>query len=382
MNGTWWPAAGVAAFDWGWRPFPGVWLVVIAVAGGLLWWARVGDHAREPSRRRHAFALLGWLTLWLALDWPVGALAAGHLVSARTTQYLVLTFATVPLLLLGLHPSGASAPSRGIRVMNALGHPAVGVVVFAVVLGATHFPRVVDALSPHPAGVFATNVAWLLAATLFWWRIVGPEPDARRMPYLGVMVYLVVPFLLTKVPGLVFAFHGDPLYASFAAAPPTFGVAHGVDQQIAGFVLWFVGSALVIGALGVLFFRWQAEDRRSAIPDSLALPADARALALLFEVPKAWSTLEAVVAGVADALPPGAHGAELSFAYRDHAGSHAAPQVVLELRIALDAEHERAFARQMERVISECLARLSPAERADVATRFAFRLANYGTRVG
>ena len=52
VNGTWWPAAGVAAFDWGWRPFPGVWLFVTAVAGGLLWWARVGDHAREPTWAR------------------------------------------------------------------------------------------------------------------------------------------------------------------------------------------------------------------------------------------------------------------------------------------------------------------------------------------
>lgn len=381
MNWTWWPAAGVAAFDWDWRAFPGVWLFVIAVALGQLWWARSGEYATGRSDRRRLYAAAGWVTLWLALDWPVGALAAAHLVSARTAQYLVLTFATVPLLLLGLSASNARAPSGAMRAMNMLSHPAVAVVVFAVVLGATHLPAVVDAASPRPVGVFATNMAWIVAATLFWWRVVGPEPDARRMPYLGVMVYLVVPFLLTKVPGLVYAFHGDPLYASFAAAPPAFGLAHGVDQQIAGFVLWFVGSALVIGALGVLFFRWQAEDRRFTAPDSLALPADPRALTLLFEVPGAWATLEAVVAGAAEALPSGTHGAELTFAYRE-SGPHGATQVVLELRIALDAERERALARQMERVVSECLGRLSPAARADVASRFAFRLASYGTRVG
>jgi len=377
----WWPAAGEAAFEGRWVAFPGVWLLVAGVGvGGFLWQRGRGD-AATGMRHRRLLALAGWLTLWVALDWPVGALAAGHLLTVRATQYLVLTFVSVPSFLLGLRATRATAPSPASRTAGALSHPAVALPLFAITLALTHFPRVVDAVTPHAPGVLAVDLAWLAAATVFWWRIVGPEPDARRLPYLGAMVYLVVPFLLTKAPGLVFAFRDDPLYASFAMSPPTFGLGHGVDQQIAGFLLWFVGSVMVVTALGVLFFRWQAEDRRMGTSDSLALPVDPRALALLFAAPGAWSTLEAVVAGLAEALPGGTHGAELAFAYRERPGEDTVTQVILELRIALDAERERALERRIDRLVSESLGRLPPAERVAVTSRFAFRVVTYGTRV-
>jgi hypothetical protein len=202
------------------------------------------------------------------------------------------------------------------------------------------------------------------------------------MPYLGVLAYLVAPFLLTKVPGLVFVFREDPLYASFSAASATLGLSAQVDQHIAGFLLWIVGSLLIVAALAVLFFRWQAEDRRMSLSDNLAVPVDPRALELLFAVPGAWTTLEAVVAEISARLPAGPHGAELAFAYRERPGAEADTQVILELHIALAGAHERLLARHVEQVVSECLGRLQPESRAAVARRFAFRLVTYGTRVG
>ena len=38
--------------------------------------------------------------------------------------------------------------------------------------------------------------AWLAVALLYWWPLVGPGPERNRLPYLGAIGYLVLPFLL------------------------------------------------------------------------------------------------------------------------------------------------------------------------------------------
>jgi len=374
---SWWPASAETPFTWGWRAHPGVWAVATLLAVGYLLAAR----RHPPTRRQFLGFAAGWLTLWLALDWPAGTLGAGYLVSVRTSQYLVITLVAAPLLLLGV-PRGLFAGAGPVATaLHRITHPAVAIPVFALALGATHLPAVVNALAPHAAGSFAIAAAWVVAALVYWWRLVGPEPDARRLPYLAGFVYLVLPFLLPKVPGLIYAFSERSFYQPYTAAPTPFGLSPGVDQQVAGFLLWFAGSVMVLVAIGALFHRWYTEDRRLAAGSSIEVPADPRAVALLFEVPGAWHALEQLVAIVEAALPPAHRGAELGFAYREHAGGGAHVQVVLELRVAVPPAAERRLAERVEADYAAVLRRLGPRAPA-VAERLAFSLVTYGTRVG
>ena len=98
MDWSWWPAAGAGSWEWAWRAYPGVWLFVLALAGGYVATLRALGPGLAPrgeapaSRRQLGFFALGLGALWLSLDWPLGALAAGYLLTFHALQYLLVSF--------------------------------------------------------------------------------------------------------------------------------------------------------------------------------------------------------------------------------------------------------------------------------------------------
>ncbi len=398
---SWWPTAWDSAagdplaWDWAWTPYPAVWLLLIALGGAYAAWVI----ALRPRRRRRGdpevtpeqillFAA-GLAVLWAALDWPLGALAAGYLASANALQDLLITLGAAPLLLLGLpraRPRREQPRGRRERAVlllrRALGSPVVGGATFGIALAATHLPATVDTLRPSPWGSFAITAAWLAAAVALWSPLVGPLAGRHRPPYLVGMVYLIAPFIFPKVVGAFYLFRDDALYDVYEGAPRVWaGVSPVGDQQTAGLLLWVIGSFMVIAALAVLFFRWYQEDRRMSTPDSLEVPADPRAVDALFDVPGGWAALERLIASVQAALPPRWSGAELAFAYRDVGAEATETQVILELHVALDGRAEARLAHAIEADYEAHLATLAPARREQIARRIAFRIVGYGSRV-
>ncbi len=116
-----------------------------------------------------------------------------------------------------------------------------------------------------------------------------------------------------------------------------------------------------------------------ARPGTLAVPADPRALDLLFEVPGAWEALEQLVAIIDGALPPQQAGAELAFAVREPSGAHL--QVVLELHVVAAPGLETALSERIEGQYAAFLGRLDGGRRAAIDARLAFRVVGYGSRV-
>ena len=393
---SWWPHADGAAWEWGWQPFPAVWLFVLAIGGGyaLLVVAtrrrrrRRGDP--ELSAARVALFAFGLAVLWVALDWPLGLLAGGYVASGNVLQDLIVTLVAAPLLLLGLpsmrprrEPAGRLAGQLREGMTVLLGSPVAGAVIFGVTLAVSHLPAVVDTLRPSPWGSFAITAAWLVAAVALWSPLVGPLSGRHRLPYFAGLLYLAVPFAFPKIVGAFFIFRDDPLYDVYATAPRVWAdLSPTGDQQAAGFLLWVIGSFMVIAALAVLFFRWYAEDRRMSTPDSLEVPADPRAVEALFDVPGGWAALERLIASVRSSLPTRWTGAELTFAYREVDGAEAAEtQVLLELHVALDGAAEREIAERIERDYEAFLAGLARAQRETIVQRLAFRVVGYGSRV-
>ena len=392
---SWWPSANGEPWSWGWEPFPAVWLFVLAIAAAYTAYLRVlrtrrgrrGDLEVTPAQI--ALFAVGLMLLWVALDWPLGLLAAGYLASANALQDLVVTLGAAPLLLLGLPRSrpGIEAP-RGLpdrtllQLRRALGSPVVGGATFGIALAVTHLPAVIDTLRPSPWGSFAITSAWLVAAVALWSPLVGPLAGRHRPTYFVGLLYLAVPFLFPKVLGAFFLFRDNALYDVYEGAPRVWESVSAVDdQQTAGLLLWVIGSFMVIAALGVLFFRWYEEDRRMSEPDSLDVPADPRAVEALFDVPGGWAALERLIASVQGALPPRWSGAELTFAFRDLDGPRNETQVILELRVALDGRAEAQVARAIEADYEAHLAALASPQRETIARRLAFRVVGYGSRV-
>jgi putative membrane protein len=114
-------------------------------------------------------SIAGIALLWVALDWPIGTLGAGYLASVHMVQFFLIAMIAPALLVYGWPPARPTAESESVRtrafrsLVDALTHPVVAVIIFDVVVVATHSPPVVDSLMASQVGSFLLDMAWLLA---------------------------------------------------------------------------------------------------------------------------------------------------------------------------------------------------------------------------
>lgn len=262
MNVQWWCAATGAAWEWSWRPYPGVWLFMALLIATAL---HVRHHASPAERRRGGMLVAGVLCVWAALDWPVGALGAGYLASAHMLQFLLLALIAPPLLLLALPPSGV----RGLPVprllaagLRLVAHPIFAMVLFQAVVAATHLPVATDTLMRSQLGSFAIDAAWLGAGLLMWWPIVGPVHATRPLAEPVAIVYLLAGLILMTAPGALITFADLPMYGLYELAPRMSRLGALEDQRLAGLMMKVGGGAVIWIAVSILFFRWQRDEDR------------------------------------------------------------------------------------------------------------------------
>ncbi|MCK5482418.1 MAG: cytochrome c oxidase assembly protein [Gemmatimonadetes bacterium] len=274
MNGLqWWCSAQTAAWTWSPRPFPGVWLLV-ALLVGVYWLLRrfAGEPASASERSRDRKGNWAWfggvLVLWIALDWPVGALS-GYLASAHMLQYLLTVLAAPPLLLLGV-PAGAwrrlASRSGAVRVVRFLTHPLIALAIFQLVLLYTHIPSVVDRLMVTPSGSFAIDTLWLTAGLVFWWPVVSPVPARPWFGYPLKMGYLFLSTVLNTMPYAFLTFGELPFYGIYELAPPVGLLGAREDQQLAGLMMKVGGGVILWTAITILFFRWYSREGEAEGP--------------------------------------------------------------------------------------------------------------------
>lgn len=259
MSLQWWCSAQTAAWSWSWRPYPGVWLFVLSLAAVYVLLLARGS---GPSGQRGGWVIAGLLTLWLALDWPIGALGGGYLASVHMLQYLLIALLAPALLLLGVPDSAWDrlGSSRALPVLRLLTHPLVTLAVFQVVLVWTHLPAVVDNLMATQSGSFLIDVLWLTAGLLFWWPVIAPVPDRTRFGPPLKMGYLFLATVLNTLPYAFLTFGETPYYGVFELAPPVGRISAHQDQQVAGLLMKVGGGVILWTAITVLWFRWYNRD--------------------------------------------------------------------------------------------------------------------------
>ncbi len=268
---TWWCSATGNAWSWTWQAYPGVWLFVALLGAGYLRLCRQPIPGPRPGARRCLWwGGAGLVAVWLALDWPVGALGAGYLASAHTLSYILLSLVAPPLLLLGV-PAGRIrallARPAGRVCLRFLARPPVALCLYTVVLLLTHVPDVVDSAMPSQLGAFAVDLAWLVAGLAMWWPVMAPQPDVLQLSRPLKMLYLFVGTLPAIVPSAFLTFADYPLYAVYELAPRVFpDFTAQQDQQVAGLAMKIVGDLPIWLAFGIIFFRWAREEQRQAPP--------------------------------------------------------------------------------------------------------------------
>jgi len=259
----WWCSASNAAWSWDWRPYPGVWLVVaLAIVIHFRAWSRAEQAGLERRSVGNTVAYLaGALALWLATDWPIGALGAGYLLSAHTVTYILLALVAPPLLWLGLpreHWAANDTP-----IVQMLARPLPALVVFNATLVLTHLPGFVDGWMRSQWGSFGTDIAWLISGLILWWPVLAPHPSVSRLSQGARMGYLFAASILPTVPAMFLVFASYPVYGLYELAPRVTPIlTAGTDQQLAGLIMKVIGDIpLWIGFAGV-FFAWARRERR------------------------------------------------------------------------------------------------------------------------
>lgn len=272
----WWCAARGSAWTWSWQAYPGVWLLVLAIA--LAYWRFFGFGRRLPARHADTNAdeaagsrgvpprgwpgwfVTGLLCLWIALDWPVGALGAGYLASVHMLQFVLIALVAPPLILLGV-PAGRPALRAGPwNLLELATHPLIALVLFNLVIIFTHLPSVVDSLMASQLGSFLIDMVWLAGGVVFWWPIILDRPARPGFGFPMKIGYLILATIVNTGTFLYLTFSELPVYSTYELAPPVYGISARDDQTLAG-LLMKVGTAAVLWtAIGVLFYLWYREE--------------------------------------------------------------------------------------------------------------------------
>lgn len=265
---NWWCAATGETWSWEWKAYPGVWLFIAALGYG--WYRAVQRGSEPPSRAQRWWFGVGLFLLWLALDWPIGALGAGYLASVHTVSYILLSLVAPPCLILGV-PAGSvlSALKRPLlgKMIRLAARPAFSLALFTTVLCLTHVPSIVDGLMDSQVGAFLVDVAWLGAGLCLWWPVMAPQPEVSTLRRPLKMAYLFASTLPAIVPSAFLTFAEYPLYATYELAPRVFTILTAQeDQKVAGLLMKVVGDLPVWFAFGVIFFRWSRASQGSPPP--------------------------------------------------------------------------------------------------------------------
>lgn len=251
----WWCSA--RGEPWTWTPvaYPGVWLLIALIAFDQ--WL-VTRHSYVPRRDRW----IGWMgvvVLELALDWPLGALAAGYLASAHAVQFLLIAFVAPPLMLIGSrHCLVRLWPTKGrkARILDTVLHPVSAAVGFNVLVIATHVPAVNDSFMPTQLGAFAIDIAWLIAGMWLWWPLIVRVPVRKHFPVPLQMLYLFLGTLAHTGIAIVMLSRSHPMYGVYELAPRVVPLSAVEDVKIAGTIMELGGAAIIFGVLTAMFFRW------------------------------------------------------------------------------------------------------------------------------
>jgi len=268
----WWCSAQGVPWTWSWQAFPGVWIFILLLVLGYrrLWRIeRGGDQApTEGTGNRIAAFVTGIIFLWLALDWPIGVLGAGYLVSAHMVQFLLLALIAPPFLIYSIPPQAMERLEervRARRVLSVLTHPLIALVIFNATIIITHIPIVTDTAMESQIGSLIIDLAWIIAAFVFWWPVVAPVPERRWMHPLLKVGYIAAQLILGKPVFVYLTFSEYPVYAVYELAPRVHGIGAAEDQQFAGLLMEVAGALILFVAAAVLFLQWGKREEKSSV---------------------------------------------------------------------------------------------------------------------
>jgi putative membrane protein len=145
-----------------------------------------------------------------------------------------------------------------------LAAPLFGWAAFAAVMWGAHVRPIYEAALRSVPLHAAEHLAFLSAALLFWWPVVGLDPGNVRLSHPARLLYLFLAMPVTALLGLAMYSSDRLLYPYYAAVSGSVGVSPLADQHLAGAIMWEGGMLLTLPALAFVLLDWMRSDEREA----------------------------------------------------------------------------------------------------------------------
>jgi cytochrome c oxidase assembly factor CtaG len=228
---------------------------------------------REPLRALSFFT--GLAVIVIALNSPIDYYA-DDLFWVHMVQHVLLLTVAPPLILLG-HPwprmwralplptrtvvGRTIAGSRFTAPLRALARPLPAWILFNVAVVAWHIPAAYNATLTSEVLHQLEHAMFFFFGLLFWARVVDPGPLRPRLAWSTRIVYVAGAMVVGWVLAIALVVVQHPLYPHYAAlAHRPGGLTALGDQQIAGGVMWVLGSIAYTVTLLIGVYRWLAAD--------------------------------------------------------------------------------------------------------------------------
>jgi putative membrane protein len=243
------------------------------VIAGLLYWLGGRSRtvrARQEPLRTVAF-VAGLVTIVLALDSPIDGYAE-QLFWVHMVQHVLLLVVAPPLILLGrpwprmwlalplgMRTSVGRSVARGrwTAPLRALARPLPAWILFNATLVVWHIPFAYNATLTSNAIHQVEHAMFFFTGLLFWARVIDPGPLRPRLDWPMRIAYVVGGMIVSWMLAIALVLYPTPLYSHYAdlISRPG-GISALTDQQLAGGVMWVIGS-IPYGVVALIgFYRW------------------------------------------------------------------------------------------------------------------------------
>jgi cytochrome c oxidase assembly factor CtaG len=244
----------------------------VAIAALLYWLGGRGwsGRGRDELLRAGSF-VAGLVTIVLALDSPIDGYA-DQLFWVHMLQHVLLLTMAPPLILLGrpwprmwraLPLRSRTKLGRGIALarwaapLRALARPLPAWVLFNATVVLWHIPGAYNATLTNNTIHQAEHAMFFFTGLLFWARVIDPGPLRPRLVWPARVAYAVGAMVVGWVLAIVLVIVPHPLYSHYAdLAQRPGGITALTDQQLAGGVMWVLGSLSYTVAMLIGFYRW------------------------------------------------------------------------------------------------------------------------------
>ena len=262
-------------------------LVYVAIAGMLYWvGGRVYSRGRQDPWRTLSF-VAGLATIVIALESPLDGYA-DQLFWVHMIQHVLLLTVAPPLILLGrpwprmwlgLPPQtrtriGRSlARSRWTAPLRRLARPWPAWLLFNLTFVAWHLPAAYNLTLSSQTVHDAEHALFFFTGLLFWARVIDPGPLRPRLAWPARIAYVVSAMVVGWILAITLVLAPQPIYSHYALLTHRpGGITALEDQQLAGGVMWVLGSVSYTIAMLMGVYRWLDPDAASQ-PSSAHRPA-------------------------------------------------------------------------------------------------------------